>query len=41
MLKLAEKVKKYRIRYLNTYNFNKKGFLLSIYRTIKRIVLIY
>ena len=41
ILQLTKKIKKYHIYPLNSYNFNKKGFLLSICCTIKQIVLIY
>lgn len=41
ILQLAKKIKKYRIHPLNSYNFDKKGFLLGICHTMKQIVLIY
>lgn len=35
---LEEKIKKYRIKHTNIYNFDEKGFLLGICRTTKRIL---
>ncbi|PVH98908.1 hypothetical protein DM02DRAFT_471042, partial [Periconia macrospinosa] len=35
---LHEKIEKYRIRPSNIYNFDEKGFLLGLCRTMKRIV---
>jgi hypothetical protein len=35
---LEEKVQKYRIKPANTYNFDEKGFLIGLCRTMKRIV---
>jgi hypothetical protein len=35
---LEEKIRKYRIKPCNIYNFDKKGFLIGICRSMKRIV---
>ena len=41
LLKLSEKIEKYYIRPKNMYNFDEKGFLISIYHAMKRIILIH
>jgi hypothetical protein len=35
---LSEKIKKHRITADNLYNFNEKGFLISLRQTLKRII---
>ena len=35
---MEEKIRKYRIKPCNIYNFDKKGFLIGICRSMKRIV---